>query len=89
MGQCLPRGVGGAVPAERVGGTVAAGRGRWEGCSTWAAMGPAVLDVAVDLVMSRVTCSGSQALEKKQLIAAGKLGKFGRPLEGSTVTASQ
>lgn len=39
--------------------------------------------------MSHVTCSGSQALEKKQLIAAGKLGKFGRPLEGSSVTASQ
>ena len=33
--------------------------------------------------------SATQALEKKQLIAAGKLGKFGRPLEGSSVTASQ
>lgn len=32
---------------------------------------------------------GPKALEKKQLIAAGKLGKFGRPLEGSSVTASQ
>ena len=39
--------------------------------------------------MSHVTCPASQALEKKQLIAAGKLGKFGRPLEGSSVTASQ
>ena len=32
---------------------------------------------------------GPKALEKKKLILAGKLGKYGRPLEGSSVTADQ
>jgi H/ACA ribonucleoprotein complex subunit 4 len=32
---------------------------------------------------------GPKALEKKKLIVAGKLGKYGRPIEGSTVTAEQ